>query len=92
MKKQKIVVAYSGGLDTSVMVKWLKNNYDADIITLTGNLGQTKELNGLEEKISKELDFITIKVEVPEEEIKKELIKEGYLFENKGHLEIKKLK
>ncbi|PJA96828.1 MAG: argininosuccinate synthase [Ignavibacteriales bacterium CG_4_9_14_3_um_filter_34_10] len=53
MKKQKIVVAYSGGLDTSVMVKWLKNNYDADIITLTGNLGQTKELNGLEEKAIK---------------------------------------
>ncbi len=50
MSKNKIVVAYSGGLDTSVMVKWLKENYDADIITFTGNLGQTKELIGLEEK------------------------------------------
>lgn len=50
MSKNKIVVAYSGGLDTSVMVKWLKNNYDAEIITFTGNLGQTKELVGLEEK------------------------------------------
>ncbi len=53
MSKQKIVVAYSGGLDTSVMVHWLKNNYDADIITFTGNLGQTKELTGLEEKALK---------------------------------------
>jgi len=50
MTKNKIVVAYSGGLDTSVMVKWLKDNYDAEIITFTGNLGQTKELIGLEEK------------------------------------------
>ncbi len=50
MGKNKIVVAYSGGLDTSVMVKWLKDNYDAEIITFTGNLGQTKELVGLEEK------------------------------------------
>jgi argininosuccinate synthase len=50
MAKNKIVVAYSGGLDTSVMVKWLKDNYDAEIITFTGNLGQTKELVGLEEK------------------------------------------
>jgi argininosuccinate synthase len=50
MSKNKIVVAYSGGLDTSVMVKWLKENYDAEIITMTGNLGQTKELVGLEPK------------------------------------------
>lgn len=53
MSKQKIVVAYSGGLDTSVMVHWLKKNYDADIITFTGNLGQSKELDGLEEKALK---------------------------------------
>ena len=53
MAKNKIVVAYSGGLDTSVMVKWLKENYDAEIITFTGNLGQTKELVGLEEKALK---------------------------------------
>ncbi|MBX2989745.1 MAG: argininosuccinate synthase [Bacteroidetes bacterium] len=50
MAKQKIVVAYSGGLDTSVMVHWLKNHYDAEIITCTGNLGQTKETASLKEK------------------------------------------
>ncbi|MCL6096974.1 MAG: argininosuccinate synthase [Bacteroidetes bacterium] len=50
MSKNKIVVAYSGGLDTSVMVKWLKDHYDAEIITFTGDLGQSKELVGLEQK------------------------------------------
>lgn len=53
MAKNKIVVAYSGGLDTSIMVHWLKNNYDAEIITITGNLGQKKDLIGLESKALK---------------------------------------
>jgi argininosuccinate synthase len=53
MAKRKIVVAYSGGLDTSVMVKWLNDKYDAEIITATGNLGQRGELEGLEEKALK---------------------------------------
>jgi argininosuccinate synthase len=53
MTKNKIVVAYSGGLDTSVMVRWLKDHYDAEIITFTGNLGQTKEITNLEEKALK---------------------------------------
>ena len=50
MSYKKIVVAYSGGLDTSVMVNWLKNKYDAELITATGNLGQKDELENLEEK------------------------------------------
>lgn len=53
MMRKKIAVAYSGGLDTSVMVKWLNEKYDADIITVTGVLGQTAELDGLEEKAMK---------------------------------------
>lgn len=53
MKRKKIVVAYSGGLDTSVMVKWLCDKYNAEIITATGDLGQKKELEGLEEKAFK---------------------------------------
>lgn len=53
MNKTKIVVAYSGGLDTSVMVKWLMEKYDAEIITATGNLGQQKELIGVKEKAYK---------------------------------------
>ena len=50
MQTNKIVVAYSGGLDTSVMVKWLSKKYNAEIITVTGNLGQKSELINLEEK------------------------------------------
>ncbi len=74
MTKNKIVVAYSGGLDTSVMVKWLKENYDAEIITFTGNLGQTKELIGLEEKA---INSGASKAYV--EDLKKEFIEE-YAF------------
>jgi argininosuccinate synthase len=50
---KKIVVAYSGGLDTSVMVKWLNDKYDTEIITATGDLGQRFELEGLEDKAIK---------------------------------------
>lgn len=50
MQKNKIVVAYSGGLDTSVMVKWLSQKYDAEIITVTGNLGQKSEIINIEDK------------------------------------------
>lgn len=50
MEIKKIVVAYSGGLDTSVMVKWLSEKYDAEIITVTGNLGQKSEIEGIKEK------------------------------------------
>ena len=53
MSKRKIVVAYSGGLDTSVMVKWLSEKYNAEIITATGFLGQVKEIEGVKEKAAK---------------------------------------
>ncbi len=46
----KIVCAYSGGLDTSIMVQWLKDNYDAEIITYTGDLGQGDDLAGIKAK------------------------------------------
>lgn len=47
---KKIVLAYSGGLDTSVMIKWLKENYDAQIIALTVDLGQGEDFEELESK------------------------------------------
>ncbi|WP_379157328.1 argininosuccinate synthase [Paenibacillus sp. sgz5001063] len=50
MPKEKIVLAYSGGLDTSVILKWLKETYDAEIIAFTADIGQKEELEGLEEK------------------------------------------
>ena len=46
----KIVVAYSGGLDTSVLLKWLKEKYNAEIIAYCADVGQAEELDGLEEK------------------------------------------
>ena len=49
-KVKRVVLAYSGGLDTSVIVPWLKENYGCEIITFTANLGQDDELEGLEEK------------------------------------------
>ena len=56
MKKsyKKIVLAYSGGLDTSVIIPWLKENYNnCEIIAVSGNVGQADELEGLEEKALK---------------------------------------
>ena len=51
---RKIVLAYSGGLDTSVIIPWLKENYDdPEIIAVAGNVGQADELEGLEEKALK---------------------------------------
>jgi argininosuccinate synthase len=47
---QKVVLAYSGGLDTSVIVPWLVNNYGCEVICVCGNLGQEEELDGLEAK------------------------------------------
>ena len=46
----KIVLAYSGGLDTSVLLSWLKETYDAEIIAFCADVGQEEELDGLEEK------------------------------------------
>ena len=46
----KIVLAYSGGLDTSVLVSWLKERYQAEIIAFCADIGQEEELDGLEEK------------------------------------------
>lgn len=53
MAKKKIVLAYSGGLDTTVIIPWLKENYDAEVIAVAGDVGQGKELSGLNEKAIK---------------------------------------
>ena len=51
---KKIVLAYSGGLDTSIIIPWLKENYNnPEIIAVAGNVGQNDELDGLEEKAIK---------------------------------------
>ena len=51
---KKVVLAYSGGLDTSIIIPWLKENYnDPEIIAVSGDVGQGTELDGLEEKAIK---------------------------------------
>jgi len=85
MKPKKIVVAYSGGLDTSVMVKWLSEKYDAEIIAVTGDLGQKSELVGLEEKALKTGASKVHVVDLKDEFIKEyafKALKAGALYEN----------
>ena len=55
MKKtfNKVVLAYSGGLDTSIIIPWLKETYGCEVIAVVGNVGQKSELEGLEEKALK---------------------------------------
>src|SRR5438045_4513564 len=48
--EMKIVLAYSGGLDTSIILRWLKDNYQAEIIAFCADIGQEEELAGLEKK------------------------------------------
>ena len=50
MPKKKIILAYSGGLDTSVLLSWIKDTYDAEMIAFCANIGQEDELKGLEKK------------------------------------------
>ncbi len=53
MSKEKIVLAYSGGLDTSIIIPWLKENYDAEVIAMAADVGQGEELAPLNEKAIK---------------------------------------
>ncbi len=53
MAKKKIVLAYSGGLDTTVIIPWLKENYDCEVIAMAADVGQGEELAPLNEKAIK---------------------------------------
>lgn len=53
MSKEKILLAYSGGLDTSIIIPWLKENYDAEVIAMAADVGQGEELDPLNEKAIK---------------------------------------
>ncbi|MCI8623581.1 MAG: argininosuccinate synthase [Provencibacterium sp.] len=50
---KKVVLAYSGGLDTSIIIPWLKENYGCEVIAVAADVGQGQELSGLEEKAKK---------------------------------------
>ncbi len=86
-KIKKVVLAYSGGLDTSIIIPWLKENYDnCEVIAVSGNVGQASELEGLEEKAIK-----TGASKLYIEDLRKEFIEDyiyptmqaGAVYENK---------
>ena len=55
MKKdvKKVVLAYSGGLDTSVILKWLEDEYKCEVVTFTADIGQNEDLKPIKEKALK---------------------------------------
>ena len=56
---KKVVLAYSGGLDTSIIIPWLKENYNnCEVVAVSGDVGQGTELDGLEEKALKTASYI----------------------------------
>ena len=71
---KKIVLAYSGGLDTSVILKWLQENYECPVVTFTADLGQGEELDSVKDK-AKSLGVEEIFIE----DLKEEFVKD-YVF------------
>jgi len=51
--KEKFLLAYSGGLDTSIIIPWLKENYDCEVVAMAADVGQGEELEPLHEKATK---------------------------------------
>ena len=49
---KKVVLAYSGGLDTSIILKWLQTEYGCEVVTFTADLGQGKSLNLPDKRLS----------------------------------------
>ncbi len=85
-KFKKVVLAYSGGLDTSIIIPWLKENYGCEVIAVAADVGQDAELEGLEEKAIK-----TGASKIYIEDLKKEFVDEfiiptmkaGAVYENR---------
>lgn len=74
MAKEKVVLAYSGGLDTSIIIPWLKENYDCEVVAVAGDVGQGEELEPLHEKAKK-----TGACKLYIEDLRKEFV-EDYIF------------
>jgi argininosuccinate synthase len=83
---KKVVLAYSGGLDTSVIVPWLRENYGCEVVCFTADVGQAEELDGLEEKALKsgasQLVIRDLREEFAEQYIFP-VLKAGALYERK---------
>jgi argininosuccinate synthase len=85
----KIVLAYSGGLDTSVLLSWIKENYQAEVVAFCANIGQGEELKGLERK-AKRTGASRIHILDLEEEFARDfifpMIQAGAIYENQYYL------
>jgi len=84
-KANKVVLAYSGGLDTSIMIKWLKDNYGCEVIAYCADVGQESEIDGLKEKAIKS-GASKVFIEDLREEFTKDyiypMLKSGAIYEN----------
>ncbi|GBC75756.1 Argininosuccinate synthase [archaeon HR06] len=84
--KERLVLAYSGGLDTSVMIKWIQEKYNYDVITLTLDLGQKEEMKDIEKRALKIGAIKHYSIDVKEEFVKDYIfkaIKANALYQNK---------
>ena len=85
-KINKVVLAYSGGLDTSIMIKWLKDNYGCEVVCFAADVGQAEELKGLKEKALKtgasKIYIEDLRAEFAKEYIFK-LLKSGAVYEGR---------
>ena len=84
--KEKIILAYSGGLDTTAIIPWLKENYDYEVVCVCVNVGQDSELDGLEERV-KLSGATKLYIENVEDEFVDDFVmpcvKAGAVYENK---------
>jgi argininosuccinate synthase len=89
-KIKKIVLAYSGGLDTSIIIPWLKENYEgAEVVAVCANVGQNDDLAGLDEKAKKSGASKLYLLDVREEFVKDyifPMLRSGALYEGKYFL------
>ena len=79
MGVKKVVLAYSGGLDTSVIVKWLQDKYGCEVITYTADLGQNEELEPIKEKALK-VGAVKAYVEDVRDEFLREYVMRAFKF------------
>lgn len=85
MSKEKVVLAYSGGLDTSVIMKWLKENYDYEVIAVCCNAGQKEDFDAIEKKALATGAIKAITIDIREEFITDYIwptLKAGATYEN----------
>ena len=83
-KKKKIVLAFSGGLDTSIILKWLQNEMDAEVVTFTADIGQGIEI----EEAKKKAKLLGVK-NIFIEDLKEEFVK-SYVFPMFGLMQFTK--